>query len=68
MASRDINVAEWANMPNFSTLDDLVTLLRLFELIFDILIGMTFGYINLFGNREKADISFEFTNEKLCLF
>ena len=33
-ANRDINVVEWANIPNFSALDDLVTLLRLLELFF----------------------------------
>ena len=31
-ANRDINVAKWANIPNFSALDDLVTTLRLLEL------------------------------------
>ena len=33
-ANRDINVVEWANIPNISALDDLVTLLRLLELFF----------------------------------
>ena len=33
-ANRDINFLEWANIPNFSTLDDLVTPLRLLELFF----------------------------------
>ena len=33
-ANRDINVAEWANIPSFSALDDLVTPLRLLELFF----------------------------------
>ena len=33
-ANRDINVAEWANIPNYSALDDLVTPLRLLELFF----------------------------------
>ena len=33
-ANRDINVVEWANIPNFSALDDLVTPLRLLELFF----------------------------------
>ena len=31
-ANRDINVVEWANIPKFSALDDLVTPLRLLEL------------------------------------
>ena len=33
-ANRDINVAVWANLRNFSALDDLVIPLRLFELFF----------------------------------
>ena len=33
-ANRDINVVESANIPKFSTLDDLVTPLRLLELFF----------------------------------
>ena len=33
-ANRDINVVEWANIPKFSVLDDLVTLLRLSKLFF----------------------------------
>ena len=33
-ANHDINVEEWANIPNFSALDDLVTPLRLLELFF----------------------------------
>ena len=31
----DINVAEWANVLNFSNLKDIVTPLRLLELFFD---------------------------------
>ena len=34
LANRDINVVEWANIPNFSALDDLVTPPRLLELFF----------------------------------
>ena len=33
-ANRGINVSEWANIPKFSELDDLVTLLRLPKLFF----------------------------------
>ena len=33
-ANRDINVVEWANIPKFSALDDLVTPLRLLESFF----------------------------------
>ena len=32
--TRDINVVEWANIPDFSALDDLVTPLRLLQLLF----------------------------------
>ena len=32
--NRDINVVEWANIPRFSALDDLVTPFRLLELFF----------------------------------
>ena len=31
----DINVAEWAKIPKFGTLDDIVTRLRLLQLFFD---------------------------------
>ena len=34
-ANRDINVVEWANIPNFSTLGDVVTPVRLHKLLFD---------------------------------
>ena len=33
-ANRDVNVAEWANILNFNALDDIVTPLRLLELLF----------------------------------
>ena len=33
-ANRDMNVIEWANIPKFSALDDLVTPLRLLESFF----------------------------------
>ena len=33
-ANRHVNVAEWANIPNFNALDDIVTSLRLLELFF----------------------------------
>ena len=35
-ANRDINVVEWANIPNVSALEDLETPLRLLELFFEI--------------------------------
>ena len=34
-ANRDVNVVEWANIPNFSTLGDVVTPLRLLKLLLD---------------------------------
>ena len=33
-ANRDINVIEWANIPKFSTIENIVTPLRLLELFF----------------------------------
>ena len=68
-ANRDINVVEWANSPNFSTLDDIVTPLRLLKLFFDhVLVDMIFGHTKLYSHRQKAGISFEITNEKIRLF
>ena len=50
-------------------LDDIVTLLRLLKLFFDdILVDMIFGYTKLHSHREKANISFEITNERIRLF
>ena len=64
--NRDINVVERANIPNFSKLDDIVTPLRLLKLFFDdVLVVMIVGYTNFYSHREKADISFEITNEKI---
>ena len=46
-----------------------MTLLRLLKLFFDdVLLDMIFGYTRLCSHREKADISFEITNEKIRLF
>ena len=67
--NRDINVVEWANIPNFNKLDDMVTSLRLLKSLFDgVLVDMIVGYFKLHSHREKADISFEITNEKTHLF
>ena len=64
--NRDINVVEWANIPKFSKLDDIVTPLRLLELFFDdVLVDMIVGYTKLYSHREKADIGFEITKEKI---
>ena len=67
--NRDINVVEWANVPNLSTLDYLVTHLRLLEVFFeDVLVDMIFGYTKMECHRETADTSFEIVNEKIRLF
>ena len=65
----DISILERANIPKFSKLDDIVTPIRLLELFFgDVLVDMMVGYTNWYSHREKADISHEITNEKICLF
>ena len=67
--NRNINVVEQANISKFSKLDNIVTHLKLIELFFNgVLVNMNVGYTKLYGHREKADISFEITNEKTCLF
>ena len=64
----DINVVEWANIPKYGKQDDIVTPLRLPELFFvDVLANMIVGYTKSYSHREKADISFEITNEKIHL-
>ena len=68
-ANRDINVVERANIPKFSTLDDIVSPLRLLELFFDdVLVDIIFGCTKFYSHREKAGISFDITNEKIRLF
>ena len=48
---------------------DIVTPPKLLELFFDdVLVQMIFGYTKLNSNREKADISFKISNEKIRLF
>ena len=65
----DINVVEQANIPKFSKPDNLGTPLRLFESFFDdALVDMIVGYAKLYSHREKADTSFEITNETFRLF
>ena len=67
-ANRDSNVVEWANIPMFSILDNIVTV-RLLELLFeDVLVDIVFGYTKLYSHREKSDLSFENTNEKIRYF
>ena len=58
-------MAKQVNIPKFSKLDDIVTPLRVSELFFDnVLVDIIVGYTKLYSHREKADISFEITNEK----
>ena len=53
--NHDINVVEWANIQKFSTLDDIVTPLRLLELLFDnVLVDMIFGYSCTVIERKQA--------------
>ena len=67
--NRDINVAERENIPKFSKLDGIVTPLRLLQLFFDdVLPDMIVGYTKLYSHREKANISFKITKEKIRLF
>ena len=67
--NRDINVVEQASIPKFRKPDNLGTPLRPFESFFDdALVDMIVGYTNLYSHREKADTSFEITNETFRLF
>ena len=66
--NRDINVAERAKIRKFSKLDDIVTSLRLLKLLFDNALVYDNLLHRVYINRERADIGFEITKEKLCLF
>ena len=47
----------------------MLTLPWLLKLFFDdILVGMIFGYTMLYSDREKADITFEITNENILQY
>ena len=53
--NRDINVTEWANIPTFSKLDDIVTPLRLLQLFFDdVIVDMIVGYTKLYSHRATS--------------
>ena len=66
--NRDISTVELANIPMFNRLDNVANPLRFLELFSDdVLVDMVFGYTKLYSHREKADISFEITNEKILL-
>ena len=58
------------NLPEqFSKLNDTVAPLTILELFFDdVLVNMIAGYIKLYSHKEKADITFEYTNEKILSF
>ena len=57
------------NIPKFSKLDDILTPVRLLELFSDdALVNMIVGHTKLYTQREKADIRFEITNQKIRLF
>ena len=66
-ANCDIDVAEWANIPKFSAVDDLLIPDRLLDLFF-----VTFQLIWFLAisscTVEKAGINFEITNNKIWLF
>ena len=66
--NHDTKVAERTNIPKFSKLDVIVTPLRPLELFFDdALVDRIVGYTKLYSHKEKADISFEITNENLLI-
>ena len=55
--------------PKFSKRDEILTPLRLLQLFFDgVLVDMIVGFTKLYSHREKADVSFEITIEKIRLF
>ena len=50
----DSNIVEWANIPKFSALDNLVTRLRLLELFSnDVLVDIIFDYIKLYSRESR---------------
>ena len=67
--NRDIAFVEWANISKFSKLDKKTTPFRLLKVFFDdVSVDMIFGHTKLHSHREKVNISFEITNEKIRLF
>ena len=68
MGNHDIIVVERVSIPNFSKPGNIGTLLKLYESFFDdAVVDIYFGYTKLYSHREKADTSFEITNEAFCL-
>ena len=67
--SRDIIIVERANIPKFNKINDIMNPLILLELFFDdVLNDMIVGYTKLYSHGQNAEIGFEITNEKMCLF
>ena len=67
--NRDIALVEWANISKFSKLDKKTTPFRLLKVFFDdVSVDIIFGHTKLHSHREKVNISFEITNEKIRLF
>ena len=65
--NRDINVVEWANIRKFSTIEDIVTPLRLFELLFDdVLVDMIFGYISCTVIERKQTLVLKLLMKKFA--
>ena len=52
----DINVAEQANIPKFSKLNDIGTLSGFESFFDDALVDIVVGYTKLYSHREKADV------------
>ena len=66
--NRDINIAEEANIPKFSKLDDIETPLRHFEFFSnDAIVDVIAGYTKLYCHRKETGTSFEVTNETFHL-
>ena len=65
--NHDINFVERSKIPKFSKLDDIRTPPTLGESFFNYaLVDMVFGYIKLYGHKEKG-INFETTKETFRL-
>ena len=66
--NHDINFVERSKIPKFSKLDDIRTPPTLGESFFNYALGdMVFGYIKLYGHKEKEEINFETTKETFRL-
>ena len=52
-ANRDINIVEWANIPKFSALDDLVTPSDFSNYSLRRVVDKIFGYIKLYSRENR---------------